>query len=62
MGKPSADPLPSPPETVSPSDTPARKRTVAAPTLFVLTLMTTSAVGALEYGLSGGILYPASWF
>ena len=30
------------------------------PTLFVLTLMTTSAVGALEYGLAGGMLYSAS--
>ena len=60
MGKPSANPLPSPPETVSPSDTPARKRPWLPPTLFVLTLMTTSAVGALEYGLAGGILYSVS--
>ena len=30
------------------------------PTLFVLTLMTTSAVGALEYGIAGGVLYSVS--
>ena len=50
----------SPPETVPPSDAPVRKRLWLPPTLFVLTLMTTSAVGALEYGLAGGMLYSAS--
>ena len=60
MSDTSANPLPSPPETVRPSDTPARKRLWLPPTLFVLTLMTTSAVGALEYGLAGGMLYSAS--
>ena len=52
---------PSPlPETVPASDPPERKRFWLPPTLFVLTLITTSAVGALEYGLAGGILYSAS--
>lgn len=56
----SANPLPSPPETVPPSDAAARKRLWLPPTLFVLTLITTSSVGALEYGLAGGMLYSAS--
>ena len=30
------------------------------PALFVLTLITTTSMGALEYGLTGGILYSAS--
>lgn len=47
-------------ESASAPDTPARKRLWLPPTLFVLTLMTTSAVGALEYGLAGGMLYSAS--
>ena len=51
---------PSPPESVPPPDIPAGKRLWLPPTLFVLTLMTTSAVGALEYGLAGGGLYSAS--
>ena len=50
----------SPPESASAPDIPARKRLWLPPTLFVLTLMTTSAVGALEYGLAGGMLYSAS--
>lgn len=60
MGNTPANPLASPPETVPPSDTPARKKLWLPPTLFVLTLMTTSAVGALEYGLAGGVLYSVS--
>ena len=51
---------PSAPESAPAPDTPARKRLWLPPTLFVLTLMTTSAVGALEYGLEGGMLYSAS--
>ena len=50
----------SPPESAPAPDKPARKRLWLPPTLFVLTLMTTSAVGALEYGLAGGMLYSAS--
>ena len=48
------------PATITPPDIPARKRLWLPPTLFVLTLVTTSAVGALEYGLAGGVLYSAS--
>ena len=51
---------PPPPEPVPPSGTPVRKRLWLPPSLFVLTLITTSAVGALEYGLAGGVLYSAS--
>lgn len=50
----------SPPESAPAPDNPARKRLWLPPALFILTLITTSAVGALEYGLVGGILYSAS--
>ena len=50
----------SPPESAPAPGTPARKRLWLPPALFVLTLITTSAVGALEYGLAGGMLYSAS--
>ena len=52
--------LPSPPESAAPIDTPARKGLWLPPALFVLTLITTAAVGALEYGLAGGVVYSAS--
>lgn len=51
---------PSLPESAPAPHPPARRRLWLPPTLFVLTLMTTSAVGALEYGLAGGMLYSAS--
>ena len=51
---------PSPPESAPPPDAPGRKGSWLPPALFVLTLITTSAVGALEYGLAGGILYSTS--
>lgn len=54
------DSLTSPPESVPPTDAPARKRLWLPPALFVLTLITTTSMGALEYGLTGGILYSAS--
>lgn len=52
--------LPSVPESSPAPEPPARKRLWLPPTLFVLTLITTSTVGAFEYGLAGGILYSAS--
>ena len=51
---------PSPPESAPPPAAPGRKGSWLPPALFVLTLITTSAVGALEYGLAGGILYSTS--
>ena len=51
---------PSPQASPLSLETSRRKGSWLPPALFVLTLVTTSAVGALEYGLGGGILYSAS--